>query len=343
MAKPFKFRYVNQLAGAFTAVVVIALVVGFVFAAHAQKWFQHVTTITFIMPADGFNGVKEGADVHMLGTIVGTVDKIDLPKDQPTVHAHIKEDFARFIRSGSQGIIIKPIALADPYINIEIGTGEIVHAKSFTLTATPEVGASDALNQTLLDVRDKTLPAVNALLQQYTQLAINLQDPRGSLQGTLANLDHLTAQLGRTDNVVGQLLNDKHMQQNVDQIVTRLSRSTDDIQAVIANLRATTNTMPELMQNAVGEEKQIGEMMAEAQKSLRDLQLSIQDVPQIVGSLQKTVDQLPDIMAQVEQTLEEVKKLVHGLEGLPFVRENITNTPATSGRPLRPSDVGGGQ
>ena len=38
MTKPFKFRYVNEIAGAFVLVVILALLGGVLVAARAQRW-----------------------------------------------------------------------------------------------------------------------------------------------------------------------------------------------------------------------------------------------------------------------------------------------------------------
>ena len=78
MAKPFKFRYVNHIAGAFAALIFAVLIAGFVLAAHAQKWFEPVETLTFKLPHEGTYGIKSGAEIHMLGTTVGAVDKVTI-------------------------------------------------------------------------------------------------------------------------------------------------------------------------------------------------------------------------------------------------------------------------
>src|SRR5665213_2948857 len=111
MSKPFKFRHVNEIAGAFVGIIVLVLVVGIILAAHAQKWFRDVTDITIEMP-EGASGVKDGAEVHMMGTTVGTVNDVQ-PDENGNMSAHLQIDtkFAKFIHTKDRAIIHVPLAL----------------------------------------------------------------------------------------------------------------------------------------------------------------------------------------------------------------------------------------
>ena len=61
--------------------VVVALVAGIVLAGRAQDWFEKVYEIRLILPAEGSLGLQKGAEVQILGTAVGRVDRIRVLED----------------------------------------------------------------------------------------------------------------------------------------------------------------------------------------------------------------------------------------------------------------------
>src|SRR5437763_1263439 len=123
MPKPYRFRYVNQMAGAFAGVVLVILITCLVLVGRAQKWFEPVRHITIRMPSEGCYGLKAGGDVRIMGAVVGVIDAIEIqPKTGLMVAAvHVRPDFAEFVRIGTtdvQAVIHVPIGLGDPYIEI---------------------------------------------------------------------------------------------------------------------------------------------------------------------------------------------------------------------------------
>lgn len=358
MSKPFKFRHVNEIAGGFAAIVVIVLVVGIVLAARAQKWFEKVTTLWVVMPAEGCLGLKSGAEVQMLGTVVGTIDHIN-PPDEETgrmrARIHIDPHFAQFIRAGlgdrstaSRAIIHVPIAIDDPFLEITRGEGPPLPPAE-DLVADPEAGATDAINKTLADIRSHTLPAAEGLLKEYTKLAADLRDPHSPLQQTLARIDAVTARLERNDNALGRLLNDKQLADDLSQTLSKLNATADSAQLALADLQKTVAEFPKIAASASSQidklpamVDQTRQMMLEVQRALQDLQKTTAQLPAVVGSVKQTVDALPDVLAHVQQTLVEVQKLIKGMQELPFIRDNVERS-AQGNTTLRPADIGGPQ
>ncbi len=359
MSKPFKFRYVNEIAGGFAAVVVLVLVIGVVLAARAQKWFERVDRYTIELPVEGSFGLKNGADVRMMGTTVGTVDAINPPSDdgsRMTARIHVDGVWAKYIRKGikdangqvadlSKVIIRVPIALADPYIDITRGKGE-AFPQGAILSSEPETGATDAINQTLVDVRTHTIPAIERLLKEYTGFASDLRSPGSSFQQALAKIDMATARLQQNDNMVGRLLTDKQVADNLTQTMTKLADSAEGIRVTIDSLQKTAAEFPKIATSASNQVdklpamvEQTRAMMADVDKAVKDLQQTTSQLPGVVLSLKQAIDQLPDVLAHTQQTLVEVQKLARGLQQLPFVRDNVEQS-AQSGT-LRPADIGG--
>ena len=217
------------------------------------------------------------------------------------------------------------------------------------MIAQAETDASDALNKTLADVQTKILPAAQHMIDEYAGVATDWRNPKGSVQAAFDNIAMAAGNLSRTDGVVGRITTDKKLADQLVETLAKLSSTADDIRAGLSNLRETTAELPKLARNVSAGTEQLPAIlertqgvMLEAQKSLADLQKSTAQLPATVTSLRQAVDQLPDVMAHTQQTLVEVQKLVRGMQGLPFVRDNIEQT-APAGAALRPGDVGGPQ
>jgi phospholipid/cholesterol/gamma-HCH transport system substrate-binding protein len=265
MAKPFKFRYVNHIAGAFAALIFLVLIAGFVLAAHAQKWFQQVSTLKLDLPPDGSHGLKSGADIQMLGTNVGSIDDVRIDANgKMTADAHVRMDFAKFIRTDSNVIIHLPFGLGDPFIEITRGQADSL-GPTQALVAHPEVGAGDQLSQMIQEFRTNTVPKINTLIDQFGALATQFLDPHGPTQSLLANLNGVSARLQANDNIAGRILNDKQLADNLAQTIVKLNASVDTIGSTVASLRKTTDQLPDVV-------VQLQQTLVEVQKLLRGLE-----------------------------------------------------------------------
>jgi ABC-type transporter Mla subunit MlaD len=342
MAKPFKFRYVNQLAGTFVGAIALALIAGVILVGRAQKWFVEVRKVLVMLPPEGSLGLKVGGEVRMFGVTVGTVDAIDPPNDQGRMllHAHVEKGYAAFIRlaavgpsskqptsqptgpnepRGSQAIIHIPLALGDPFLEFTRGYGAPLPdeptAPSFI--AEQESGTGDAITQLVADVRTHTLPATQVILEQYAGLAMELRSQNGSLQHTLAHLDQVTANLGRTDSVVGRLTTDKVLADQLEASITKLSATVDDLHAVMADLQKTSSGLPAISEQSRG-------MITQASTA--------------IGNVRDATAQLPGLLAQTQQSMMEANRLIKGMEALPLIRDHIDNNPQAA--TLRPTALG---
>ena len=81
MAKPFKFRYVNQIVGTFVLLVGLVLLAGILVAGRTQHWFEKRKLIGLDFPSEGVMELQEGADVMLLGAKIGSVRTIEVAPD----------------------------------------------------------------------------------------------------------------------------------------------------------------------------------------------------------------------------------------------------------------------
>ena len=101
--KPFKFRFANELAGGFILLALLILVLAVAASGHIRDLFTRTTAVTLALPPEGSLGLREGADVVMLGTPIGTVRSVDISDEgRMTATITVKSSFLKFIRQDSE-------------------------------------------------------------------------------------------------------------------------------------------------------------------------------------------------------------------------------------------------
>ena len=170
MSKPFKFRYVNEITGAFVLLVVTLLVAGVVIAGHAQGWFRPEYHLTLLFPAEGSLGVQEGTRVVCLGTTIGTVERMIVADDgSMQARAKIKGEFFRFLRSDSQVLVKKAFAIAgETFVEISKGKLEPLPKEGAELTC---VSDTEMLKQ----IQD-SIAKIEKTIDEYRHLAADISD-----------------------------------------------------------------------------------------------------------------------------------------------------------------------
>ncbi len=114
MNNRFKFRYVNEITGAFVLFgLLFFIVAGILTIGSKKKWFRHDHHIFVQLPEEGTYGLHKGSDIQIMGTKAGSVEEI-LITDNGSMQAKvsIRRDFFQFVRQDSEAIIRKKINLS---------------------------------------------------------------------------------------------------------------------------------------------------------------------------------------------------------------------------------------
>jgi phospholipid/cholesterol/gamma-HCH transport system substrate-binding protein len=263
MSKPFKFRYVNEITGAFVLLVVALLVAGVILAGHAQGWFTPQYRLTLRFPPEGSLGVQEGTRVVILDTTVGTVDKMTVPEDGAMLgRAKIKGDFFRFVRSDSQAIVKKAFGIAgETFVQITKGTGAPL----------PKEGAELlCLNDTeMLKQIQGSLDKLQATVDEYRQLAADLRSTNGPLMQFIGHLNQIAAGLEKGEGPAGKLLRDPAMAQQLAELVAQ-------VQKILADVKQTTAQLPGLTKTVGGEVQDASGLVLQTQAAIRETEKLIE-------------------------------------------------------------------
>lgn len=300
MSKPFKFRYVNELTGIFVIVIVALLVVGVLFAGRAQRWFEPVYELRIVFPPQGTFGLQKGAEINILGTPVGTVDRIEVTEDdQLQAVFKIQGDFVRFIRTDSEAIIKRKFGVAgDAFVDITVGKGPpIDKANGTTITCRKDTELLEIVQNVVEQVQQATLPAIAELqktLEQYRLLAEDMRNTEGPLQqmlvqvsGTVSHVDSLLVGLEKGEGTAGKLLKDPAIANEVekllgrmDEAVGQLSMVIQDSQVILEDIKKATAVLPEAAETVRGELRDVPGVMLQAQTTLHESEILIEGLQQ---------------------------------------------------------------
>lgn len=285
MSKPFKFRYVNEIVGTFVLLVMLALVAGIILAGRAQDWFEKVHEIQLILPVEGSLGLQKGAEVQILGTSVGRVERIRVRDDgSMSGLMTVKGDFIRFVRADSRALVKKKFGVAgDSFVEITKGQGADLGDEP-ALVAVKDTELTEIAQDILKQIQDATLPAI----QEYTQLAADLRSADGPLMKLLAHLEQITGALERGEGSAGQLLRDPAAAREIQRILAQVNAALAEVQEILADVKATTA-----------------------------------QIPPMAAKVGREVDDLPGTVVQTQETIREAERLIEGIQQHWIIRKYV--------------------
>lgn len=276
MAKPFKFRYVSEIAGAFVLVVVVLVIVAVVLAGHAQRWFEPVHQLTLQFPPEGSFDLQKGAEVRILGALVGSVDSIVVDEEGGmTGDITIRGNFIRFVRTDSKAIAKKKFGVAgDAYVEITKGVGPPM-PEGGSLVCIKDTEIMEMVEQVINEIRSVIVPTVEKAqkaIEEYTRLAEELHRPEGNLQQLLSNLTAISDGLEKGEGTAGQLLRDPALANELRAITERVNQSLEQVQAILGDVQGMTDVLQDEASDVPGLVLQSRETLRETEKLLVALQ-----------------------------------------------------------------------
>ncbi len=330
------FRYVNESVGAFVIISLVLVLAGFLLATRAHHWFTPVVRVTLVLPIDGSFGIRDGADVEVMGTSAGSISDIRVDDDgrmQATMN--IRQDFARFVRVDSLPTIHKRFAVGgDAFVEISRGHGAELPQQGATLQAVADRAPTELLQEMITQVRDQAVPAVKEMrvaVEQYTALARDLRDPEKPLQHLVGKLDHIVTTIDSGQSVAGRLLSDPKWAQQVDATLANLTATLDKLKTTAATVNDQSAQLPELI-------TQTKQVLADAGVVIKDMKRASGAVPELVEEMRKEARSVPELVLQAQSMMREIQRLVQGVENHWLIREYVPQDRGTVRIPA--GDVG---
>ncbi len=279
MAKSFQSQRANVVVGVFVLSTAAILIIAVALGPNTRRWLTPTNKLTVRLPPEGSLGLRKGADLLILGTVVGSVDDITV-SDAGEMEAvvSVRADFIRFVRRDSQAFIRKPLGIGDAMIEITRGKGEAMPPGGLTIQAIADKAPTQMLEETLADIRTEIVPAIRearAAVDGYTRLAADLRSQQPGITAAVAHFNRMTDDVEGGKGVVGMLMSDPTAADSVRQTLPKLSASIEDVRLTTADLRKFAATLPELKRSAQHSLDEAPGLLLEVQETSRQLQLLI--------------------------------------------------------------------
>jgi len=321
-----RLNYVNIAVGGLALLAVLLFIAAILQSGRVQGWIDPGQEIKIILPDEGLFGLSEGANVEILGTKAGAVSRIEIDPDQH-FHAivHVRRDMLPFVRSDSRAVIRKQFGVAGAsYLEITRGNGQPLDWEYAVLHATADTSPTDALRQTLEEVRARIVPMIDDgrnAMQAWTRLANSLQDPEGNLQQLTSNLKTMTASINRGEGTLGTLITDDTLAVELNKMSANINKVLDDIDPIVENLRKTSGNVAKVTGNLATQSDDLPEIVEQLKQTLSRLQSILGDLkettpklPRIADNIDKATENVPGLVLQANQTLHELERLMAQLQ-----------------------------
>lgn len=338
--EPFRLRYAERVAGTLVLAVAVALVGALAMVGQSRRWFTPVRRLTLQLPPEGSLGLRRGADVMILGTVVGTVEDITADRSGGmTAQARVRQDFAPFVRSDSTAVIRRTLGIGDAYVEIKKGVGSELPAENAAILVSPDRAPTQMVEDTVEQIRAEAVPALRQLraaADEYAALAAELRRPDGSLQQVLARANRVATALDEGRGFAGRLVTDPKLADDLSAAGPRLNASLDDARGLLRDLRAAAAELPAVA-------GQTRKALREAEALLADVRKPAGQLPRTVESVNRAAEALPGLILQTEESLRQIQRLAEGAQRHWLVRPYVQDDGAGADR-VRPERVerGGG-
>ncbi|GAB7126797.1 MlaD family protein [Silvimonas sp. JCM 19000] len=288
-----RFQWLGWRVAMFIALglVCFGLLLGLL--ALKQGYFVSRTRLSFV--AESGNGMNNGMQVRLSGFKIGVVDQVTL-NDQAKVDVEmlIDDKYLKWVKPDSVALLQQDGLLGDHYIEVAGGTpgaapikegGKLVFAPAMGL---PEIAA---------DLRQRTIPIIDSVHETLDYV----NDPKGDIRGTLANVQAFSAELRETRKTLDQVLvNLEHVSKT--ELPATLVASTDAARQAQAVLNKADQVASEVAAHAP-------EIVAHANTAASE-------VAHITTTTRQAVDQaaprLPGLVRNADALVQTGSELANG-------------------------------
>lgn len=321
-----RFRYTNQMVGIFILLTLSIFVATVLSTGRVQRWWDPGLALKVVMPSDGLFGLSEGADVEILGTKAGSVNKIVIDPSQQ-IHAivRIRTGMQAFVRSDSTATIRKRFGVAgDSYLEISRGSANPLDWDYAVISAKADRAPTDTVGELIDEVRNRIFPVI-----EDTQKAIHLllavvedlQDPKGDMQLLLKHMNAISSRIARGDGVIGRLLYEDSIVDEMQQLVTQLNSNMkrlepifNEFETITSNVAGISGKLNEQSRELPEVTQKLKDVLTSVQAVMKDLKQTTPQLPKITENVSDATNSVPVLMLQTQQVMVELEQLVKQLQ-----------------------------
>ena len=345
------FRYANQLVGGFVLLTVLIFAVAFMFSGRVRQWLDPGARLKVILPSDGLFGLAEGALVEILGTKAGQVRRIVIdPQQQMYADVQIQSNMKGFVRADSSAVIRKRFGVAgDSFLSISRGLKEPLDWEFAVITATADRAPTESIGEILNQVRSKVFPMIDetqAAIHAFLAVVKEMQDPQGNLQQLLVNMHTISGKISKGEGVVGRLLFEEKLVNDVEQIIVQLNKSMqrmdplfDDLETTISNVSQISTRMNSQAVDLPEITQRLKDVLVSMQTVMKDLSRTTPQLPRIAENVGQATDSVPVLLLQTQQVMAELELLIRQLQSHWLIGGGAAGNQAIPSSRISPAEV----
>ena len=297
-----RLRHTDEWVG-FLVVLALAIFFGAIFEAGVlRRWLRPDSQLYIVLPPSGFGGLAAGADIDVLGTHAGSVDRIVLnPDGEMYAVATIEHQTNSYIRRDSKATIRRRYGVAGAaYVDLTRGRGTPLDWHYAVLPAVVEPNPADTIVATINQVRAELLPTL------------------ANAQHAMATLDTIITGIKAGQGSAGRLLTD-------DTLIRQAEATVATLKAQIVQLTPILSRVPPLLDQSHA-------VLANARAISADAARATPQLPAITRNIADSTSNLPALLIQAQATAAQLEKLLVQLRGTWLLGGSAA---ATKADPLR--------
>ncbi len=352
MAKPFKFRYINRITGAFLFGTVVILAIIATLGAKSQQWFAKVAIYKVEIPVGSSNdeesggtmGIKAGSDVRVLGNQVGHVKSVSLcTGDDLTpiksfenvepgslrivAFLSVRGEFSNFIGEDSTAILKYDLGgLGAPYFDISRGTTRFLNDVADVngvrrLAFAKEPDAKGEVFEIVERLEKEMIPAIQRY-KETAETATVAATAATKFIEDLSNKDEvLYRSLGSLETGIADL--NKFLKQAaagdgaLGDMVSADSKMRKELNEFAVTLNSGTENLKAAIDNL---DEGITELRV---TGIASINKTAESLPATVNQTRATIAEYDAAAKQMFETLREIEILTEGLQKHWLVRNRI--------------------
>lgn len=332
-----EFSRLERFVGTFVIGVSILLIATLVVIGRGKDWFE--TYITFYTTFNESYNLQESAAVKLFKADIGRVKSIALERDRVRVKLIILEKYASRIRQDAVAVVESPTLIGSEYISIIPGSPQSpLIPEQGEIPSKEKRSIADILTEFEVE---KTAKMVVKAIQDISNIAQNLSDPKGPLRSSLDNLEktsghaeQITADLRAGKGPMGTVLKSEDLLLQILHNVNRMGDILDNINTAAARAPATMDLVQDNLKAYRDAGQSVVQRVEQARTILEDIQASTDDLQTILKNIKTGSHNVPRISTsfrdgvdEIREGVEQINRVVDSLQQNVFIRNNLPDEP----------------
>jgi phospholipid/cholesterol/gamma-HCH transport system substrate-binding protein len=332
-----EFSKLERMVGTFVIGVCMLLIATIVIIGRGKDWFE--TYITFYTTFKESYNLQENAAVKLFKADIGRVKSITLDKNTVRVKLIILERYASRIRQDAIAVVESPTLIGSEYISIIPGSPQ-----SPLIPEQGEIPSKEkrSLNDILTEFEvERTAKMVVKAIQDFSVVAQDLSDPKGSLRTALDNLENTSRHV---EQIVADLRNGKGPLGTVlksEDLLRQITAGMDRMETILENINETTAKAPkamDLVQENLSAYRQVGEsviqrvdqagvILDQIQSSSEALKITLKNIKSGSYNIPRISTSFRDGVQEIREGVEEIDRVVESLQKSILIRNKLPKGP----------------